>query len=162
MCGEQGLRGSTTHSSLLCGRPPDELRGPRWNRLAFTSVEGEVQGPVGDERAEALLPRTNEALREKNEVKITMAGYVTDLLSLRPIKRGAVGPALENLFVVNPDAQKLDKAKAEAFHSTVMKMQYLAKRVRPDLLTTSVFLNSRVLEPDVEDNEKLERTLCYL
>jgi hypothetical protein len=99
---------------------------------------------------------------EKNEVKITMAGYVTDLLSLQPIKRGAVTPALENIFIVKTDAQKLDKAEAEAFHSTVMKMQYLAKRVRPDLLTTTVFLNSRVLEPDVEDNEKLERALRYL
>jgi hypothetical protein len=91
-----------------------------------------------------------------------MAGYVTDLLSLRPIKRGAVTPVLENLFIVNPDAQKLDKAEAEAFHSTVMKMQYLAKKVRPDLLTTTVFLNSRVMGPDVEDNEKLERTLRNL
>jgi hypothetical protein len=43
-----------------------------------------------------------------------------------------------------------------------MKMQYLAKRVRPDLLTTTGFLNSRILKPDVEDNEKLERALRYL
>ena len=98
----------------------------------------------------------------KREVKVTMAGYVADLLLLRPITRGAVMPALEDLFSVNESAEKLSKANAEAFHSTVMKLQYLAKRVRPDILTATVFLNSRVLSPDVEDDRKLERVLRYL
>ena len=98
----------------------------------------------------------------RGEVKITMAGYVADLLLLRPITRGAVTPALENLFTVDDDAVKLEKDAAEVFHSTVMKLQYLAKRVRPDILTATVFLNSRVLCPDVDDDKKLERVLRYL
>ena len=98
----------------------------------------------------------------KGEVKVTMAGYVNDLLHLRPLTRGAATPALDDLFTVHEDAEKLGKVAAEIFHSTVMKLQYLAKRVRPDLLTTTVFLNSRILAPDVEDDAKLERALKYL
>ena len=43
-----------------------------------------------------------------------------------------------------------------------MKVEYLAKRVRPDLLTASTFLNSRVLAPTEQDASKLDRVIDYL
>lgn len=40
--------------------------------------------------------------------------------------------------------------------------QYLAKRVRPDILCPVVFLSTRVQAPDVDDLAKLERMLKYI
>lgn len=74
----------------------------------------------------------------------------------------AATPALESLFVIREDAQPLNAEQAEYFHSTVAMCQYLAKRVRPDILCPVVFLSTRVQAPDVDDLAKLERMLKYI
>ncbi len=43
-----------------------------------------------------------------------------------------------------------------------MKLLYLAKRARPDILTVSIFLCTRVQNATEEDKEKLMRELGYL
>jgi len=43
-----------------------------------------------------------------------------------------------------------------------MKLMYLAKRVRPDIITAVVFLSTRVLYADQDDAAKLDRVLRYL
>jgi hypothetical protein len=48
------------------------------------------------------------------------------------------------------------------FHSAVAKLLYLAKRARPDLLTTVAFLSTRVSKSTEEDMNKLNRLLRYL
>ena len=44
----------------------------------------------------------------------------------------------------------------------MMTMHYLAKRVRPDILTAVSFCATKVLAPTVEDQSKLDRILGYL
>jgi len=43
-----------------------------------------------------------------------------------------------------------------------MKLMYLAKRVRYDILVACTFLATRSKEPSVQDMEKLMRVLKYL
>ena len=95
-------------------------------------------------------------------VKVTMEGYLDSIIAERKHDRGAATPATEDLFAINPESPLLDKSAKESFHTLVMKIQYLAKRVRPDVLTASTFLNSRVHEPTAEDSAKLERVVDYL
>ena len=98
----------------------------------------------------------------QSSVKITMKGYIDEVLQFCGTTGVVSSPAAPNLFDINPDADKLDlKLKAE-FHSRVMKLFYLAKRVRPDLLLAIQFLTTRVLTPDEDDWKKLERCLKYL
>ena len=56
----------------------------------------------------------------------------------------------------------MNKQFQAEFHSLVMKLFYLAKRVRPDIMVALQFLTTRVLQPDFDDWKKLERCLKYL
>lgn len=65
------------------------------------------------------------------QIFATMAEYVGDQRELHSPR----------LSTVHEDAERLGKVAAETFHSTVIKLEYLVKRVGPDLLTVAVFLN---------------------
>jgi hypothetical protein len=54
-------------------------------------------------------------------------------------------PAAKHLFAVNEDSEKLSEQLREKFPSIVAKLLYVAKKVRPDILTAiSFFLSRRV------------------
>jgi putative heme degradation protein len=59
--------------------------------------------------------------------------------------------ALENLFKIDEDSEKLNTVQATAFHHIVAKALYLVKRARPDALLAIAFLTTRVQAPDVYD-----------
>jgi Reverse transcriptase (RNA-dependent DNA polymerase) len=96
------------------------------------------------------------------KVKVTMEGYVNDMLEEYQIEGCAATPATDKLFNVDDSSELLSKDRAEDFHSRVAKMLYLAKRVRPDILTAIAFLSTRVQGPTEQDWEKLERLLKYI
>ncbi len=48
------------------------------------------------------------------------------------------------------------------FHTIMAKLLYLAKRVRPDILTATSFLCTRVKQPTKADQQKLLRVMGYL
>jgi hypothetical protein len=97
-------------------------------------------------------------------VKITMQDFVDNLLDELPedMEGTRLTPAADFLFGVRKDAPKLDKRDAEQFHTIVMKLLYLCKRIRPDLGTAVAFLTTRVTSPDEDDRKKLKRCLQYL
>ena len=96
-------------------------------------------------------------------VRVSMDNYVVDLLSdLENIPGTAETPAKSDLFQVRPDAEKLGEHQRESFHSTMAKIMYLAKRVRPDLLVAVAFLVRRVQSPDIDDWEKMCRLVKYI
>ena len=95
------------------------------------------------------------------KAKCTMEGYVADLLRIAGVSGKASTPALDDLFEI-VDSPTLADELREDFHSTVAKLLYLAKRVRPDLLVSVSFLATRVREPTVQDKGKLDRVLKYL
>jgi Reverse transcriptase (RNA-dependent DNA polymerase) len=98
-----------------------------------------------------------------NLVKITMDGYVADLLSdVEDITGTAETPASKELFRVRDAADKLADTQGERFHSIMAKILYLAKRVRPDLLVAVAFLVRRVQCPDCDDWDKMQRLVRYI
>jgi hypothetical protein len=103
--------------------------------------------------------------RGRDGVLITMPGYTQDCIQAFS-KHDRVGtynsPCDTNLFVVDNDSPPLSAASAEAFHSIVAKVLYLATKVRPDLTTAVSFLCSRVQKSTNEDWKKLKRVISYL
>jgi hypothetical protein len=95
------------------------------------------------------------------EVKVTMKGYVEEVLKVSQVTGTVSTPASEQLFSTR-DATLLQPVQKEEFHSIVAKMLYLAKRTRPDLLLPITFLTTRVQAPDEDDWSKLQRVMKYL
>jgi hypothetical protein len=96
------------------------------------------------------------------KVSISMRDYVEDALSEYEVTEHAVNPATVQLFDVTPDLPPLPKSQSVMYHSRVAKLAYLARRVRPDILTAISFLSTRVQCATAEDWKKLNRVLKYL
>ena len=96
------------------------------------------------------------------KVHVKMDGYIDDFLAEYEVKGSAPTPARGDLFELDLDAELLDDATREIFHSRVAKVLYCAKRSRPDLLTATSFLATRVQQPTVQDYGKLQRLLKYV
>jgi hypothetical protein len=98
----------------------------------------------------------------KGEVRVTMDNATNDILSGCGVEITAKAtPAATTLF----DTRETDKASAKDqgwFHTHVAKLLYLAKRVRPEMLTAVSFLTTRVQACDQDDLSKLRRALGYL
>jgi len=69
-------------------------------------------------------------------------------------------PTSTNLFVLR-GSEPLSKELIMKFFSRT-KLLYLAKRVRPGILTSIAFLTTRTRTPTPDDNDKLEQRLRYL
>ena len=104
----------------------------------------------------------------KGECEITMNGMVDSIFHDCDVDGEARSPAMETLFEVNPEQTPVDglhsagMTNQEWFHSHVAKVLYLAKRVKPECLTTVSYLATRVNKADSDDVEKLNRLLRYL
>jgi hypothetical protein len=99
---------------------------------------------------------------DTGKVHVKMDGYIDDFLAEYEVRGSAPTPSTNDLFVVDQDAEPLDRATKDLFHSRVAKVLYCAKRSRPDLLTTTAFLATRVQEPTAQDYGKLQRLLKYV
>lgn len=100
--------------------------------------------------------------RGNNELEIRMDGFINDLLTehWRSDKTFKT-PASPELFAIK-DGPQLGEEQRESFHTATAKILYLAKRIRPDLLTAVSFLCTRVRNPDQDDLTKLHRLLGYI
>jgi hypothetical protein len=95
------------------------------------------------------------------QVNITMDNCVTDILVSSGVTTAKATPATSSLFETR-DAPKATAAASAFFHTHVAKIQYLAKRVRPECLTAVSFLSTRVQCCDTDDLAKLDRLLGYI
>ena len=102
--------------------------------------------------------------QEQEKVKIDMTDYLKKIMDDFPDKyQGeAITPAANHIFGVNKTAHKLSERDSQAFHTIVVKVLLLYKRLRPDILDGVAFLTTRVREPDEDDNKKLGRILKYI
>jgi hypothetical protein len=97
-------------------------------------------------------------------VTVDMREYIKTMLNDFPINLGtktASTPAATNLFHVC-DSPRLDKHRADIFHTFVAKGLFACKRARPDIHTTTAFLCTRVQERTEDDWNKLLRLMQYL
>lgn len=96
------------------------------------------------------------------QVQLSMKEYVNNQLEKYGVDKKAKTPATDMLFVSNPNCEKLPTYKRQLFHSCVMELHYLAKRIRGDILTAVSYCATRVQSPDQDDEKKLDRILSYL
>lgn len=99
---------------------------------------------------------------DDGQVKVSMDGYVQDILKGYDVVGNAVTPATTDLFDIDKDNTPLSLTEKDIFHSRVAKLLYMAKRVRPDILLACSFLASRVNCSTEGDMKKLNRVLKYL
>lgn len=99
---------------------------------------------------------------KSKEVKISMNGFVQEILRDHKVNGTAKTPCTLTLYDQDPKSPRLTSEQAEEFHSAVAKLLYLALRVRPDILLTVSHLTTRVQTSTVQDYEKLQRLLNYL
>ena len=103
---------------------------------------------------------------KKGTIQVGMVEYVENMLKDFPRKLGAnevsPTPATDKLFNVDEDSPKLDKTRAEEFHTTVAKGLFACKRARPDIQPTIAFLCTRVKSPTEQDWDKLIKLMKYL
>ena len=93
---------------------------------------------------------------------ISMPHFISETIAKAKVEGVVATPATEQLFQVRENAPKLEDGQKEEFHSLIMSLQYLAKRVRPDILCPVVFLSTRVQCADQDDWSKLIRIMKYL
>ena len=96
-------------------------------------------------------------------VKITMSGFVDEFMNDmdKPIPGIAKTPAGRDLFTVG-DSEPVTVEQKDFFHSTVARLLYLGKRVRPDILVAISYLAKRVQKPNADDYKKMERVVQYI
>jgi hypothetical protein len=95
------------------------------------------------------------------EVKVSMEHYTKELLAQYKVEGKVNAPALPNLFEIK-ESPLLSEKERKKFHSIVAALLYLAKRTRPDVLTTVSFLSTRVTKATENDSKRLDRLLKYL
>lgn len=71
-------------------------------------------------------------------------------------------PATKDIFMVNEKSKPLSEVERKEFHTAVAKLIYLTKRARPDVMTATCFLCTRVMKATIQDRVKLRRILGYL
>ena len=91
-----------------------------------------------------------------------MDGYINDLINKYNITGKSKTPCGVDLFDIDHTLPVLEQDGLERFHSAVASVLFLAKRSRPDLLLTTSFLSTRVQQPTIQDENKLNKLLKYI
>jgi histone deacetylase 1/2 len=100
--------------------------------------------------------------QNEESVEVTMEGFIVNLFNDIDVKGIVSTPAANNLFDVDPKSPVVDVSVSNNFRSVVMRLMYLAKRVRPDILLPVSFLSTRITRCTDGDVRKLDRVLKYL
>ena len=95
----------------------------------------------------------------QRSISISQPGYIVDLLKEFPVDRVSVSPAADTLFDTSGDGKPENPT---AYASKLMKLSFLAKRTRPDILLAVSFLAMRMKSPNHYDASKLQRIYEYL
>jgi len=98
----------------------------------------------------------------ESEARLTMQGFVAELVREYGCEYTAATPANNNLFNIATTAELLGEVRRKRFHSFVAKTLYLGKRTRPDILVAVSFLCTRVTKATAEDEGKLDRLIQYV
>ena len=96
------------------------------------------------------------------EARLTMAGYVQEIITTSGVTGTAATPATDGLFEMRGNAAAVSEAVRVWFHRVVAQLLYLAKRIRPECLTAVAYLSTRVTKCDEDDVEKLYRLVRYV
>jgi len=95
------------------------------------------------------------------DIDITMSNYINECVAEWQTVNKSKCPNHADLFE-EFDSVLLPEKNKKVYHSGVAKLLYLAKRARPDILTTVSHLSSRVQKPTNKDLLKLDKVFEYL
>ena len=95
------------------------------------------------------------------EARLTMAGYIDEILTTSGVTGTARTPASDTLFELD-ESEFVEENVRAWFHRVVAQLLYLAKRTRPECLTGVSYLATRVTRCTVRDVEKLHRMVRYI
>lgn len=94
-------------------------------------------------------------LSMKHYIQTILDGYGKEL-------RTCIMPAEKDLYFIQDVEVPLDDNRKSRFHTVVARLLYLSKRTRSDNAVAVNFLCTRVLNPIIDDEKKLERVLGYM
>lgn len=97
--------------------------------------------------------------RKAKSVSLSNPGYISDLLKSYNINGIATTPATTNLLNNDDSAERVDQKE---YASMVMKVMYLAKKTRPDIIQAVTYLATRITHCNRVDRDKLIRVYKYL
>jgi hypothetical protein len=95
------------------------------------------------------------------DVELSMPNYINDILKQNNITFTSKTPGNKNLFNDQDDINKETVNKTK-YLSVLMSTFYLAKKIKPELLTSLSYLSTRSKNPNSSDMLKLIKTLEYL
>jgi len=130
--------------------------------VVVTEVLSQITGHFGElvisRGAKHDFLGINIKLRKYGLVEVEQHKQIEEVLArFGPFETHKFNSSCTNhLWNVNENAEKLDKEKADLFHSVVAKLLYITKRSRPDIETAVAFLTTRVSKSDVDDLKKLK------
>jgi hypothetical protein len=99
---------------------------------------------------------------EQGRVKITMPGYINDMMSKFNVTGTQQYPTKGDLFKRDENSPPLDDYFHEELHSRVYSVAYMAQRIKPECLPIVSELSSIVKYPTSDDWYKLEHLLQYI
>ena len=127
-----------------------------------TKLEEKYDGITYQIDAKLKYLGMNMDFSTEGQVSFCMPKIINDIIDESGVEGTACSPAANDLFVTKPTDVRLSEEDSKKFHSLVMKLQYVSKRVRPDFLLAVVYLSTRVLCSTDRDLRKLMRLLKYL
>jgi len=96
---------------------------------------------------------------DEGAIFVSQPGFIKDILAAHPVSRTSVYPATDDLFKCSDTGDPVDVTD---YASRLMKLNYLAKRTRPDISLPVSFLATKMTKPDHHDDAKLTRVYEYL
>ena len=93
-----------------------------------------------------------------------MKDYIHDMINEFPHKIGGQvkTPWMDNLFKERKKGQILEKNKKKIFHTYIMKLMFLSKCGRPDILTGVTYLSTKLKSAKEDNWSILLKNLSYL
>jgi hypothetical protein len=93
---------------------------------------------------------------------VSMQRFVEEFVNDYPGDKIVTSPSNGDLFNIEDKDKLVNELERKSFHTTVAKLLYLAKRIRPDILLTVSFLCTRVTKATERDVIKLGRLVNYV
>jgi Reverse transcriptase (RNA-dependent DNA polymerase) len=96
------------------------------------------------------------------EARITMGGYIDDMLKNSGIVGTARTPCTDGLFDIRDTALPVPEAVRVWFHSLIASILYVAKRTKPECLVAVSAMATKVHSCDSDDVDKAIRLVKYI
>ena len=101
---------------------------------------------------------------QEGNLCVKMMKYIKEILKKFFDKLTGVAqqPWTESPFDTKSDSTQLTKIKSNILHTYVMKLMFLPKRGRPDILSGIGYLSTRISQSNEVDRNKLKTILNFL